>query len=108
MPGFGVHTFKMINEAGKETYVKFHWKTQQVSAGRVRFSPTACGESCKLEHVLTLLSARLRSSGTSAVDVLPKQQHVTGRVSTLKLASPQPLQLVRHDCPQLFSICLSF
>ena len=33
MPGFGVHTFKMINEAGKETYVKFHWKTQQVCVG---------------------------------------------------------------------------
>jgi catalase len=32
MPGFGVHTFKMINEAGKETYVKFHWKTQQGEA----------------------------------------------------------------------------
>lgn len=25
MPGFGVHTFKLINKAGKETYVKFHW-----------------------------------------------------------------------------------
>ena len=32
MPGFGVHTFKMINEAGKETYVKFHWKPQQGEA----------------------------------------------------------------------------
>ena len=35
MPGFGVHTFKMINEAGKETYIKFHWKTQQVLVGHV-------------------------------------------------------------------------
>ena len=26
MEGFGVHTFKMVNKAGKETYVKFHWK----------------------------------------------------------------------------------
>lgn len=26
MEGFGVHTFKLINKAGKETYVKFHWK----------------------------------------------------------------------------------
>lgn len=29
MDGFGVHTFKLINKAGKETLVKFHWKTQQ-------------------------------------------------------------------------------
>nr|AAC19398.1 root catalase [Mesembryanthemum crystallinum] len=26
MEGFGVHTFTMLNRAGKETYVKFHWK----------------------------------------------------------------------------------
>ena len=26
MEGFGVHTFKFINEAGKTTFVKFHWK----------------------------------------------------------------------------------
>lgn len=26
MEGFGVHTFKLLNAAGKETYVKFHWK----------------------------------------------------------------------------------
>jgi catalase len=26
MEGFGVHTFKLITKAGKETYVKFHWK----------------------------------------------------------------------------------
>ena len=25
MPGFGVHTFKLLNKAGQETYVKFHW-----------------------------------------------------------------------------------
>lgn len=24
--GFGVHTFRLINEAGKSTYVKFHWR----------------------------------------------------------------------------------
>jgi catalase len=29
MDGFGVHTYKLINRAGKETYVKFHWKTKQ-------------------------------------------------------------------------------
>ena len=26
MEGFGVHTFRFVNEAGKSTYVKFHWK----------------------------------------------------------------------------------
>ncbi len=26
MEGFGVHTFRLINEAGKSTYVKFHWR----------------------------------------------------------------------------------
>jgi len=26
MEGFGVHTFRLINEAGKSTFVKFHWK----------------------------------------------------------------------------------
>jgi len=27
-----VHTYKLINRAGKETYVKFHWKTKQGEA----------------------------------------------------------------------------
>ena len=26
MEGFGVHTFTLINKAGKVTYVKFHWQ----------------------------------------------------------------------------------
>ena len=26
MEGFGVHTFRLINDAGKTTYVKFHWR----------------------------------------------------------------------------------
>ena len=26
MEGFGVHTFRMVNAAGKSTFVKFHWK----------------------------------------------------------------------------------
>ena len=26
MEGFGVHTFRFINEEGKSTYVKFHWR----------------------------------------------------------------------------------
>ena len=29
MNGAGVHTFVLINEAGKETYVKFHWISEQ-------------------------------------------------------------------------------
>ncbi len=26
MEGFGVHTFRLVNDAGKSTFVKFHWK----------------------------------------------------------------------------------
>jgi len=26
MEGFGVHTFRLVNEAGKSTFCKFHWK----------------------------------------------------------------------------------
>lgn len=26
MEGFGVHTFRLINEQGKSRFVKFHWK----------------------------------------------------------------------------------
>ena len=29
MDGYGVHAFKMINQAGAVTYVKFHWKSRQ-------------------------------------------------------------------------------
>jgi catalase len=29
MEGFGVHTFRLVNAAGKATYVKFHWKPKQ-------------------------------------------------------------------------------
>ena len=29
MEGFGVHTFRMVNAAGKSTFVKFHWKPKQ-------------------------------------------------------------------------------
>ena len=28
MEGFGVHTFRLINDAGKSTYVKFHWRPE--------------------------------------------------------------------------------
>ena len=29
MDGFGIHTFRFINEAGKSHFVKFHWRTLQ-------------------------------------------------------------------------------
>ena len=29
MQGFGIHTFRLINDAGKSTFVKFHWKPKQ-------------------------------------------------------------------------------
>jgi catalase len=29
MEGFGVHTFRLLNAAGKSTFVKFHWKPKQ-------------------------------------------------------------------------------
>lgn len=28
-PRYGVHSFLMVNEEGKETFVKFHWLTNQ-------------------------------------------------------------------------------
>jgi catalase len=29
MEGFGVHTFRLVDAAGRSTYVKFHWKPKQ-------------------------------------------------------------------------------
>ncbi|WP_415644312.1 catalase [Sphingomonas antarctica] len=29
MEGFGVHSFRLVNAAGKSTFVKFHWKPRQ-------------------------------------------------------------------------------
>lgn len=29
MDGFGVHTFVLLNNSGRPTYVKFHWKSEQ-------------------------------------------------------------------------------
>lgn len=29
MEGFGVHTFRLVNDQGKSTFVKFHWKPKQ-------------------------------------------------------------------------------
>ena len=34
MQGFGVHTFRLVNEQGKSTFVKFHWRPGRESAGR--------------------------------------------------------------------------
>jgi catalase len=35
MEGFGIHTFRFINEAGKSTFVKFHWKPKAGLASTV-------------------------------------------------------------------------
>ncbi len=29
MEGFGIHTFRLVNQAGKSTYAKFHWRPEQ-------------------------------------------------------------------------------
>jgi catalase len=33
--GFGVHTFRLVNAAGKSTFVKFHWKPKQGVASTI-------------------------------------------------------------------------
>jgi len=35
MEGFGVHTFRLVNAAGKSTFVKFHWKPKQGVASTI-------------------------------------------------------------------------
>ncbi len=35
MDGFGVHTFRFVNEAGKGTFVKFHWRSTLGAHGLV-------------------------------------------------------------------------
>jgi hypothetical protein len=37
MPGFGVHTWKLVNKEGRETFVKFHFKTRQGGQGKGHF-----------------------------------------------------------------------
>jgi catalase len=39
MEGFGVHTFMLLNKAGRETLVKFHWKP-------------SCGENATAEFLV--------------------------------------------------------
>jgi len=51
MEGFGVHTFKLINKVGKETYVKFHWK------------PT-CGVKSLLEEEAVMVGGANHSHAT--------------------------------------------
>ena len=40
--GFGVHSFRLINEAGKSTFVKFHWRP------KLGLQSTIWDETCKL------------------------------------------------------------
>ncbi len=42
MEGFGVHTFKLVNKEGRETYCKFHWKPK-------------CGERLARLQVLSMM-----------------------------------------------------
>ncbi|URW75334.1 catalase [Sphingomonas donggukensis] len=43
MEGFGVHTFKLVNEAGQASFVKFHWKP------RLGIQSTIWDEALKLQ-----------------------------------------------------------
>ena len=43
MEGFGVHTFKLVNDAGKVSFVKFHWKP------RLGLQSTIWDEALKLQ-----------------------------------------------------------
>ncbi|KAH7307310.1 hypothetical protein KP509_22G053600 [Ceratopteris richardii] len=51
MEGFGVHTFTLINKAGKATYVKFHWK------------PT-CGVKCLIGDEAVIVGGTNHSHAT--------------------------------------------
>ena len=42
-PGFGVHTFKLLNKSGKETLVKFHWIPKEGESRPRAGRPEACG-----------------------------------------------------------------
>ncbi|GLS19884.1 catalase [Labrys miyagiensis] len=43
MEGFGIHTFKLVNEEGKATFVKFHWRP------RLGIQSTLWDEALKLQ-----------------------------------------------------------
>ena len=51
MEGFGVHAFKLINKAGRETYVKFHW------------IPT-CGVKCLADDLAVQVGGKNHSHAT--------------------------------------------
>lgn len=41
--GFGVHSFRLVNDAGESTFVKFHWRP------KLGLQSTIWDETCKLE-----------------------------------------------------------
>ena len=47
MDGFGVHAFKFVNAAGKTTYAKFHWRSQQ---GLKNYSADEAAASAARNH----------------------------------------------------------
>ncbi|GMH34282.1 hypothetical protein BSKO_02116 [Bryopsis sp. KO-2023] len=51
MEGFGVHTFKLINRAGRETYVKFHWIPK-------------CGVKCLMDDEAVIVGGKNHSHAT--------------------------------------------
>jgi catalase len=51
MDGSGVHTFTLVNKAGRKTYVKFHWR------------PT-CGVKCLLEDEAVVVGGTNHSHAT--------------------------------------------
>lgn len=69
MEGFGVHTFRFVNEQGKARFVKFHWKPvlgvhslvwdeAQKIAGKIPTSTAAtCGKRLKTAARLNMSSA---------------------------------------------------
>jgi hypothetical protein len=73
MEGFGVHTFMLLNKAGRETLVKFHWKP-------------SCGkkETCGLQMGLVLFTCPLlwvgkRWSSSTRSPAAVRRKHVACR-----------------------------
>ncbi len=75
--GFGVHTFRLVNDAGKSTFVKFHWKPV------LGLQSTCWDEAVKISgadpdfHRRDLYEAidarRLSRSGTSRIQVFDEE-----------------------------------
>lgn len=69
MEGFGVHTFRFVNEQGKARFVKFHWKPvlgvhslvwdeAQKLPGKIQISTAVtCGKQLKTAARLNTSSA---------------------------------------------------